>query len=510
MSSPRTVVFGLDGAHFELINPWIETDKLPNIRRVVSDGISGNLESVLPPVTSPNWKAYETGKNPGELGIFWWENIDTEEERVYYPSDRKHTYESYWRLIGREMTVGVLGVPTTYPPTPLNGFLVAGAPDGENVDYAYPQSVETELNEKFDYRVTKRYQLKDQREAAVEEILDLIELRFKAACHLCEQYDPSFLQITTFYLNSLHHYLWDDDATLKAWQIIDRYVGEFLEEDNVVLMSDHGSTKIETVFNVNTWLAREGYLKLDNQISQGLSTLGINRDRIGRIAGSLNLRNFAVEHTPQWVLDYLPDSDGAVNRESKTRHINWDASTALASGQGPIYLLIDRSDPRYDSLRNEIRSELESLTDDNGRQVVDAVHHREDVYDGQFLGEAPDLVIEQGHGVHITGAVGHEDIFRTSDDIGWVAENKRDGLFAAHGPAFTSGTVEDLSILDLAPTLLHLHGVAIPSKMDGEVKRDLLAADTEASTRAVEYVNVGGRREEMERVRAIARSLEGF
>ncbi|SDG29695.1 alkaline phosphatase family protein [Halorientalis regularis] len=511
MHTPKTVVFGLDGAHFELITPWVESGELPNVRRVLSEGISGDLESVLPPVTSPNWKAYATGKNPGKLGIFWWENIDTDEQRVSYPSHRKHIHEAYWDHIGRKESAGVLGVPTTHPASPVNGFLVSGAPDGENRNYAYPPSVEAELNEQFDYRVTKRHQLKDQRDAAVEEILALIDQRFEAAKHLCQEFEPAFLQVTTFYINSLHHYLWDDDATLEAWRIVDQHLGDYLDnETNIVLMSDHGSTEIETVFNINTWLAEQGYLELDNQLSRGLLSLGINRDRIGKVAGTLNLRNFAAEHTPQWVLDHLPASDGTVNRESKMRNVHWDESVALASGQGPVYLLLNRDDERYNRLRDEIRTQLESLTDTRGRSVVETVHDREDVYHGQYLDEAPDLIIEQADGVHISGAVGHEEIFTTTDATGWQAENKLHGLFAAHGPSFTTGQVADLSILDLAPTLLHLHGLPVPSDMDGEVRIDVFDGESAASQRTVERRTMDRQSAELGRIRDVAQSLDGF
>lgn len=258
MDTPRTVVVGLDGASFELIEPWLESGHLPNIARIVDDGVQGTLESVLPPVTSPNWKTYATGKNPGKLGIFWWENVDVTNRRVGYPDERKHAHATFWELLAEDDPVCVIGVPTTYPPTALNGAVVAGAPDGANEGYTHPPELETELEERFDYRVTKRYRLKDDVERAAEEIHELIERRFDAAEYLCAEYDPQFLQVTTFYLNSLHHYLWDHEYTLAAWQIVDDYLGTVLsDERDVVLMSDHGSNQIETVFNVNTWLDRK-------------------------------------------------------------------------------------------------------------------------------------------------------------------------------------------------------------------------------------------------------------
>ncbi|WP_050050199.1 alkaline phosphatase family protein [Halostagnicola sp. A56] len=191
MTTPQTVVLGLDGAHFELIQPWIDDGKLPNIQMAIESGVSSDLHSVLPPVTSPNWKAYATGKNPGKLGIFWWENVDVENERVHYPTDRKNAHTEYWELIGESKPVGVLGVPTTHPPRPVNGFLVSGAPDSPDTGYTHPQSLEDKLEADYDYSVTKRNRLSVNRDEAIEEILDLIDSRFTVGKDLAEEHGVS-------------------------------------------------------------------------------------------------------------------------------------------------------------------------------------------------------------------------------------------------------------------------------------------------------------------------------
>lgn len=51
---PKTVVVGLDGATLDLIRPWVTQGELPAVRRILDQGVYGDLESVLPPVTSPN------------------------------------------------------------------------------------------------------------------------------------------------------------------------------------------------------------------------------------------------------------------------------------------------------------------------------------------------------------------------------------------------------------------------------------------------------------------------
>ncbi|PHQ45421.1 hypothetical protein DJ68_12935 [Halorubrum sp. C3] len=487
MIGEKTIVVGLDGAHFELIEPWIEAGELPNIERAIDNGVTAHSQSVLPPVTSPNWKAYATGKNPGKLGIFWWENVDMADERVYYPDERKSTNTEYWELIGEQSSACVVNVPTTYPPRTSAAMVVAGAPDGADSGYTQPPELEAELRDELGYRVTKETPITSQPDAAAAEIIDLIDLRFRAGKYLLNQYDPNFLQITTFYLNSLHHFFWDDEQTLRGWTVVDDHLGEFLDAGyNVVLMSDHGATEIETVFHINAWLEREGYLISDMGMIKALSSAGITAERLIDVTSRLGVRRLAKRVTPRWILDRIPTKGGEVSRERKTVNINWNKTTALASGQGPVY--IDSEIADYESVRSSLIEELSSLTGPDGKPIATAVHRGEDVYDGPYLDEAPDIVVEQRNGIHIQGGLGRSEVFTKPEADGWYGENKRDGLFVGAGPDFTTGSIEEFSILDLAPTLLHLHGCAVPADMDGTVRTAAFSEDSDTLERAVERI----------------------
>lgn len=509
MTAPKTIVVGLDGAGFELLDPWIDAGELPNVARVVESGVTGNLESVLPPVTSPNWKAYATGKNPGKLGIFWWENVDVANGRVHYPDGRKDRHTEFWEYLAEDEPACVVGVPTTHPPAEMDGAVVAGAPDAPDSGYTSPPELEGELRDRLGYRVAKRHRLKDDVDRAAAEIHDLIDLRFRAARYLLEAYDPAFLQVTTFYINSLHHYLWDHEHTLRGWRTVDEHVGAFLDAGhNVVLMSDHGSNPIETVFNVNTWLERRGYLALDTGLSALAYRAGLNTDRLVRWASALGVRDPAGRLAPEWLLDHLPDESGEFKRSSKTDNVDWAASRALASGQGPVYVLERADESARRAIREDLLDGLDGLTDEAGRPIADDVHRAEDVYDGPYVAEGPDVLIDQAEGVHVAGGIGREAVFDAPSADGWAAENERWGLFAATGPAFSDGTVDGLSILDLAPTLLHLHGRAVPEDMDGRVRRDVFAPDSEPRDRPVRHVATSPREAERRRIRRVARRLE--
>ena len=72
-NSAKVCVIGLDCAAPELVfDLW--ADRLPNLRRIMAQGVYGPLESTTPPITVPAWMCMMTGKDPGTLGIYGFRN----------------------------------------------------------------------------------------------------------------------------------------------------------------------------------------------------------------------------------------------------------------------------------------------------------------------------------------------------------------------------------------------------------------------------------------------------
>ena len=66
----RTLIIGLDGATWDVIKPLAEEGKLSTFKKLMEEGVWGDLESTIPPITSPAWFSLATGMNPGKLGVF--------------------------------------------------------------------------------------------------------------------------------------------------------------------------------------------------------------------------------------------------------------------------------------------------------------------------------------------------------------------------------------------------------------------------------------------------------
>lgn len=462
-----SIVLGLDGANWELLRPWIKNGKLPAIESLRQNGVKSDLESCLPPVTCPNWRCYSTGKNPGKLGVYWWENIDTDERCLSTPTSQSFKSANYWDYLAEDgLSTGVVNLPMTYPPLQMNeGYLIAGGPGSEPDNYTKPTDLRTELEE-LDYRLHPQSSITSASDGdTARDTINLIDNRLETFRYLLRNRSTDVAHCTIFYINVLQHHFWRGDPTRRAWEVIDNHIGALREEHpdaTLYLMSDHGCTNIETVFYVNTWLEQEGFLKTNTNTTSLLERIGINKRLVTDIASELGFRNYLIKWTPENIKRAVPEDEEGAKRDQKLARVDWKNSRAIASGQGLIYL-IDGDE----QTKREIVDRLSSLRSDvDNRPIARSVHTREEVYWGSYLEEAPTVVFDQRPGVHTSGAIGNNPVFGTNGD--WEAENIRTGLFLADGPSVREAIDDKISIMDVAPTILHEHGVDIPSDIDGK------------------------------------------
>src|SRR6056297_1402936 len=174
----ETIVLGLDGANWALLEPWLDEGRLPNIEALRNRGEWTDMHSCFPPVTCPNWRCYSTGKNPGKLGVFWWETIDTDRQTLTTPDSRSFKSANYWDYLNREgLSAGIMNLPMTYPPFEVEEFMIAGGPGSEQENYTHPAELADRLDaEGYDLHPDTPVTAKDDRKAA-DGLVDLIEQR---------------------------------------------------------------------------------------------------------------------------------------------------------------------------------------------------------------------------------------------------------------------------------------------------------------------------------------------
>lgn len=509
----KVFVLGLDGATWDILNPLIAQGRLPNLERLRNRGASGDLGSIFPPLSPVAWTSVMTGKNSGKHAIFEFLEYDHNPLGGRVNSARTIRADLVWEVAGRYGKTSVAGaVPMSYPPRKAPGFFIgdflapAHAPDF-TTDPAIMAELERHLGRPYQPWNTSVHD-GGREPQAVAELTDFLDHHLKAVRFLMDRCPWDLFMYDLMATDRIQHELWhawqpdhhaaagrDLDAVrnqfIDFWARLDAGIGEIesaLPADTAfILMSDHGFGPIEWYVNFNVRLLEKGYIALKESgyvrqkywcYQRGISPqwlygiirkLGLAKGRVSRFRGK----------QLSW-LDRLAD---AVFLSRK--HIDWSRTRAYAQGNfGQIFLnlkgrqpqgCVDPADAR--ALLDEIKADLMAIPHpETGAPLVEAIHERDDLYQGPHAHMAPDLTVVLGDWRYRT--IGLYD-FATHETItpafGPTGDHRMEGVFIGSGPAFRSGgKPQDATLIDIAPTVLNLLGVPVPADLDGRVLTEVL------------------------------------
>jgi predicted AlkP superfamily phosphohydrolase/phosphomutase len=140
MGDHPVLVFGIDGATWDVIDPLIEAGELPNLAALKARSLRGVLESELPANSPVVWSTIFTGKQPPQHGVRDWARSQSVHRRV----------KALWDVTSEcGVVTHVHNVPASWPPVAIHGHMLSGFPlsgstigsgTGEVLDFAADRS----------------------------------------------------------------------------------------------------------------------------------------------------------------------------------------------------------------------------------------------------------------------------------------------------------------------------------------------------------------------------------
>ena len=149
----KLLIVALDGATFKVLNPALEDGNVPTIQSLINQGVSGELESVVPPLSTYAWPTIYTGVNAGKSGVFAMSPVNCKNNLLEIESGLINSTKvrsiSLWKILSEHgKRVGVVNIPVTYPPEQVNGFIISGfLTPSQDRGYFYPAELEESLKE---------------------------------------------------------------------------------------------------------------------------------------------------------------------------------------------------------------------------------------------------------------------------------------------------------------------------------------------------------------------------
>jgi predicted AlkP superfamily phosphohydrolase/phosphomutase len=119
----KVLFIGLDGLEWSLLRPMVEAGEVPNLAKLMHNGVYGNLRSLVPLEKSPTiWTTIATGKTPNEHGIGAFINPHGGSPMT----QNQRQVLAVWNILSSlDRTVGVIGWMQTWPAETVNGYMVS-------------------------------------------------------------------------------------------------------------------------------------------------------------------------------------------------------------------------------------------------------------------------------------------------------------------------------------------------------------------------------------------------
>jgi predicted AlkP superfamily phosphohydrolase/phosphomutase len=507
----KLLIIGLDAGTLDLVRPWAEQGFLPHLARLMREGASGTLQSTVPTISPAAWMSMITGKNPGKHGVFDFIRRVPESYRLEYVQPSLSRIGTlFGRLSQAGRRVGVLGVPVTYPPEPVNGFMISGPWAPENERCVFP-------SEMFPYLMDKGYSINNKVSYTPETagsflkyIEDVTDVRASVTLDLLQR-EPWDLFMAVFRdTDTVASFYWHDmdpthpqhdpqraekfsTAILDHYRQLDSYIGKMMavidENTTVMVVSDHGSGALYSEISLNRWLADTGFLTLKSDedahtwYQQAARKLGITRARLIERLGWPMVHRLK-RLLPYWLEQLVPWSHPQL-----FELVDWSKTQAYSFGSiGQIYVNLQGREPggivepdRKQAVIEEIVDHLDTLQDPRtGRKIEVEIFYKEGLYNGPYTEQGPDLNLifdDLSCITHITLDAVRADLITESADYE-TGFHRRNGMWLLWGKHIRPG-IDDLSadIVDVAPLVYYLLDEPLPDDLDGVVHLEVLEPD---------------------------------
>ena len=284
---PRKVLLlGWDAADWKVIHPLMDAGKMPNLQKLVNQGVMGNLSTLYPVLSPMLWTSIATGKRAHKHGIHGFSEPDPQSGGVRSITNLSRKVKAIWNILNQHgLKSNVVGWWPSHPAEPINGVMVSDfyqKPVG-NVDEPWPMrpgtvhpprliepleefrihpsELEGDMLLPFIPRAAEIDQEKDKRLGSVAKVLaeissihaaatalmqlepwDFMGVYFDGIDHFCHgfmQYHPPRLE----WVKEEDYELYKDVVSV-GYQYHDLMLGVYMQlagpDATIIIVSDHG------------------------------------------------------------------------------------------------------------------------------------------------------------------------------------------------------------------------------------------------------------------------------
>jgi len=503
MVGKKVIAIGLDGAEPALIKKWSHQGLLPNLAKLQQKGVLRTLQSTVDLANGTTWTSINSGVTPAEHGmVYYHRQLKSGTYEIRTKKYHENACEPFWAHLSREgKRVAIFDVPTSTAQKELNGIQILSwgttGEDGKE-PYGIP-NVPPEVYEKFGRHPFEHWQpmkLKTRKmlEKFSKGLVTGVQQRTKIAKWLQEKEDWDLFYMVFTETHWAGHAFWHlmdeempthnktiakeyGDVILMVYREVDKALGE--------LLNDVGDKAVFIFSNTGMGPNYSARHLLPGVLARlGMDGAPWEKSKMRYFARQFEnwLRSRSVKWTKLWLPNtwWEPRQDLLENFRHKWKECS--VFSVPNDHTGAIRVNLRDREPlgfvepgdAYDALCTELTSKLLQLVNsDTGHKAVQKVIRVRDIYKGECMNDLPDLIVKWRNDAPVFSL--------TSPAIGKVSGTLRDPRSGTHrknayylgfGEGIKQRTDDEITLLDIAPTILSILGSPIPEGYAGKIQAE--------------------------------------
>jgi predicted AlkP superfamily phosphohydrolase/phosphomutase len=492
---PRIVIFGVDAGSWNVLLPFLESGDLPAFRKMMDQGTYGYFDTYGRQYTPPSWATIATSKKEEEHGI-----------RNFSSMSSDWRAAPLWSIMsGAGRRVGIVNWVCTWPPFEVDGGFISNVltPAPGSVFFSEGLDSYRKSAEEIIYR-GKRGIANDNKARMEEAEREMSRLR-QIDDDIMSQIYLDLLAYIYYATDKVQHYFWDEmspglftgsdfvehggpdeafsDAIKETWLLADGFLASLMErygdDTYYLVMSDHGARPIRKrpiIFNMNGLLEELGYLEMSSGEVDHINSTCYAEEQA-------HIFVFYLKINPSRYVD-AGDVDLERYRDIKSRIVQ-DLRSAEFKGSGKALFeaLQERDEPDEEGIGDIKVSSSRALLEMPPKEEMIVLGDLEipiaplmsyHPWSGRHRSRG--IVLARGPAIEhrYSGAWTIDDaytrIFRYSHGI-------FKGMDRFYTPLRKLHLVDEITTLDIAPTLLYLAGLPVADDMEGRILNEVLESE---------------------------------
>ncbi len=122
----KLILLGWDAADWKIIHPLLDSGQMPALKRLIENGVMGNIATLDPPLSPMLWTSIATGKTADKHGILGFAEPDPNTGKVRPVSVTSRNVKAIWNILAQNnIKSHVVGWWPSHPAEPIDGVYVS-------------------------------------------------------------------------------------------------------------------------------------------------------------------------------------------------------------------------------------------------------------------------------------------------------------------------------------------------------------------------------------------------